>query len=54
MVTVFGLLLHCNAVIYEVNRFHENISTYVALNNTTTFDNVLVEARFKKFQRVNI
>jgi hypothetical protein len=39
------MLIHCNAVIYTVNKFHENITTYVALNDITTFDDVLAEAR---------
>jgi hypothetical protein len=41
------MFIHSIAVIYTVNKFHENITTYVALNGTTTFDDVLAEARYE-------
>jgi hypothetical protein len=57
------MLILCIAVIYTVNKYYENITTYLAINNTIAFDDVLAEARcgthekywqFRKFQSVHI
>jgi hypothetical protein len=37
--------IHGIVVMYTVKKYYENINKYMALNDTTTFDDVLAEAR---------